>query len=73
MRTVKDLSIEELKTIIGEVVEEKLRELLMDLDAAGSQDWGISNRGLSPCSRTRGKIQPRFKRGYHSKSPRQPA
>ncbi len=33
MQTVKDLSIEELKAIIGEVVEEKLRELLTDPDA----------------------------------------
>ncbi len=33
MQTVKDLSIEELKAIIGEVVEEKLRELLVDPDA----------------------------------------
>ncbi len=33
MPTVKDLSIEELKAIIGEVVEEKLRELLTDPDA----------------------------------------
>ncbi len=33
MQTVKDLSIEELKTIIGQVVEEKLRELLIDPDA----------------------------------------
>lgn len=31
--TVKDLTIEELKTIIGEVVEEKLHELLTDPDA----------------------------------------
>ena len=30
MRTVKDLSTEELKALIGEVVEEKLRELLAD-------------------------------------------
>ena len=33
MQTVKDLSIEELKAVIGEVVEEKLRELLIDPDA----------------------------------------
>ena len=33
MQTVKDLTIEELKAIIGEVVEEKLRELLMNPDA----------------------------------------
>jgi hypothetical protein len=33
MQTVKDLSIEELKAVIGEVVEEKLRELLTDPDA----------------------------------------
>ena len=32
MQTVKDLSIEELKTIIGEVVEEKFREILSDPD-----------------------------------------
>jgi len=30
MQTVKDLSIEELRTVIGEVVEEKLREILSD-------------------------------------------
>lgn len=33
MQTVKDLSIEELKAVIGEVVEEKLREFLIDPDA----------------------------------------
>ena len=33
MQTVKDLSIEELKALIGEVVEEKLREILVDPDA----------------------------------------
>ena len=33
MQTVKDLTIDELKAVIGEVVEEKLRELLADPDA----------------------------------------
>ncbi len=33
MQTVKDLSIEELKTLIGEVVEQKVREILTDPDA----------------------------------------
>ncbi len=33
MRSVKDLSIEELKALIAEVVEEKLHELLADPDA----------------------------------------
>jgi hypothetical protein len=33
MQTVKDLSVEELKAVIGEVVEEKLREILTDPDA----------------------------------------
>ncbi|HEV2248189.1 MAG TPA: hypothetical protein VGW37_16185 [Terriglobia bacterium] len=33
MQTVKDLSVEELKAVIGEVVEEKLREMMIDLDA----------------------------------------
>ena len=33
MQTVKDLSIEELKALIGEVVEEKLREILVNPDA----------------------------------------
>ncbi|MGA2078578.1 MAG: hypothetical protein ABSH52_34240 [Terriglobia bacterium] len=33
MQTVKDLSVEELKTLIGEVVEEKFREILTDPDA----------------------------------------
>ncbi|MBI1941756.1 MAG: hypothetical protein HYS33_09655 [Acidobacteria bacterium] len=32
MQTVKDLTIDELKAVIGEVVEEKLRELLTDPD-----------------------------------------
>jgi hypothetical protein len=32
MQTVKDLSIEELKALIGEVVEEKFREILADPD-----------------------------------------
>ena len=33
MQTVKDLSIEELKALIGEVVEQKFREILTDPDA----------------------------------------
>jgi hypothetical protein len=33
MQTVKDLSVEELRAVIGEVVEEKLREILSDPDA----------------------------------------
>ena len=33
MQKVKDLSTEELKALIGEVVEEKLRELLADPDS----------------------------------------
>ena len=33
MQTLKDLSIEELKALIGEVVEEKFREILVDPDA----------------------------------------
>lgn len=33
MQTVKDLTVEELKAVIGEVVEEKLREMLIDPDA----------------------------------------
>jgi len=33
MQTVKDLSVEELRVVIGEVVEEKLREILNDPDA----------------------------------------
>jgi hypothetical protein len=33
MQTVKDLSIEELKAVIREVVEQKLREILQDPDA----------------------------------------
>jgi hypothetical protein len=33
MQTVKDLTIEELKAVIAEVVEEKLRDLLVDPDA----------------------------------------
>jgi len=33
MQTVKDLSIEELRAVIGEVVEEKLRGILGDPDA----------------------------------------
>jgi hypothetical protein len=33
MQTVKDLSVEELRAVIGEVVEEKLREILTDPDA----------------------------------------
>ena len=32
MQTVKDLSIEDLKALIGEVVEEKFREILVDPD-----------------------------------------
>jgi hypothetical protein len=33
MQTVKDLSVDELRAVIGEVVEEKLREVLDDPDA----------------------------------------
>ena len=33
MQTVKDLTIDEFKAVVGEVVEEKLRELLADPDA----------------------------------------
>ena len=33
MQTVKDLSREELRAVIGEVVEEKLRQILYDPDA----------------------------------------
>jgi hypothetical protein len=33
MERVKDLSIEELKALVGEIVEEKLREILADPDA----------------------------------------
>jgi len=33
MQTVKDLTIDELKAVIGNAVEEKLRELLPDPDA----------------------------------------
>ena len=33
MQTVKDLSVEELRAVIAEVVEEKLREILNDPDA----------------------------------------
>jgi len=33
MQTVKDLSVEELRAVIGEVVEEKLREVFSDPDA----------------------------------------
>jgi hypothetical protein len=33
MQTVKDLTIEEFKAVVGEVVERKLRELLTDPDA----------------------------------------
>lgn len=33
MQTVKDLTIEEFKAVVGEAVEEKLRELLTDPDA----------------------------------------
>jgi len=32
MQTVKDLSVEELRAVIGEVVEEKLREIFSDPD-----------------------------------------
>lgn len=33
MHAVKDLSVEELKKLIGDVLEEKLREVLTDPDA----------------------------------------
>jgi hypothetical protein len=32
MQTVKDLTIDEFRAVVGEVVEEKLRELLTDPD-----------------------------------------
>jgi hypothetical protein len=33
MQTIKDLTIEEFKAVVGDVVEEKLREFLIDPDA----------------------------------------
>jgi hypothetical protein len=33
MQTLKDLTIDEFKAVVGEVIEEKLRELLADPDA----------------------------------------
>ncbi len=33
MQTIKDLTIEEFKAVVGEVIEEKFRELLTDPDA----------------------------------------
>ncbi len=44
MRSVKDLSIEELKALIAEVVEEKLHELLADPDAGLSLRPEIMDR-----------------------------
>jgi hypothetical protein len=32
MQTVKDLTIDEFKAVVGEAIEEKLRELLTDSD-----------------------------------------
>lgn len=46
MQTVKDLSIEELKALIGEVVEEKVREILADPDAGLSLRPAIQERLL---------------------------
>ena len=34
MQTLKDLTIDEFKAVVGEVIEEKLRELLADPDAS---------------------------------------
>ncbi len=47
MQTVKDLTIEELKAVIGEVVEEKLRELLVDPDAGLTLRPEVEERLLS--------------------------
>lgn len=47
MQTVKDLTIEELKAVIGEVVEEKLRELLTDPDAGLALRPEVRDRLLS--------------------------
>ena len=46
MRTIKDLTLEELKSVIGEVVEEKLREMLTDPDAGLSLRPEIRERLL---------------------------
>ncbi|MHB8653682.1 MAG: hypothetical protein ACYDA9_07375 [Terriglobia bacterium] len=46
MQTIKDLSVEELKAVIGEVVEEKLREMLVDPDAGLSLRPEIQERLL---------------------------
>jgi len=46
MQTIKDLSVEELKAVIGEVVEEKLREMLTDPDAGLSLRPEIRERLL---------------------------
>ena len=44
MQTVKDLSVEELRAVIGEVAEEKLREILNDPDAGLTLRPGIRER-----------------------------
>jgi hypothetical protein len=46
MQTVKDLSIEELKALIAEVVEQKFREILTDPDAGLALRPGIRERLL---------------------------
>lgn len=50
MQTVKDLSVDELKAMIGEVVEEKLREILTDPDAGLSLRPEIRERLLTDLS-----------------------
>lgn len=55
MHTLKDLTIEELKGLIGEVVEEKLRELLTDPDAGLALRPEVQERLLKDLQEPRGE------------------
>ena len=44
MQTVKDLTIEESKAIVGEVIEEKLREFLTDPDGGPTLRIEVQDR-----------------------------
>ena len=64
MQTVKDLSVEELRAVIGEVVEEKLREIFSDPDAGFAlrpEHPGTPSDGTSGAAKKRARIFLRLK------------
>lgn len=48
MTAVKDLSVEQLRSLIGDVIEEKLRELLSDPDEGLGPSRGSHSAAKQP-------------------------